>query len=126
VRAFARGEPRADVVQHVNRTLIEIMKRKGVVRATPDLVATAVTGVVVCKVNSGRWCSKTAAGEMTKLKIFVDGKFPGTSNTPMWKKIRTELESMRHVPNQAPPLSWVEISSILGATKAVFWLALLT
>ena len=101
------------------------------VRATPELVATAVVGVVVCRVNSGRWCSKTAATEMTKLRSFVENQFPGTSDTPMWKKLRTELENMPHVPNQAPPLSWMEISLVLGCldsdvTRAVFWLALLT
>ena len=118
-----------DILKDIERTLMKL-KLVGKV-SLAERVALAFCGVVINNVNVRKWVSKTAEGEMRKLKDYLERKVPGISSTWVWKNTLSELEKIPHVPNKAPPLNISTIDSILlaldsNATRAVFWLGLLT
>lgn len=115
----------ADIVKTLNR-----LNLVGKVLNT-ERVALAFCGVVLNNINKSKWNPKTAENEMRKLKAYLERQLPGISQTWVWKNTLSEISKIPHVPNKAPPFGPLMIESIshgLGskATRAVFWLALLT
>ena len=90
----------------------------------------AVIKVAWQRVRDERWLPNTAAGEMRKMKMYIERRFPGCTAYAVWTRTMNEFKDHPHLVNKAPFLSIKEIRQTLEwcvspRDQALFWLALL-
>ena len=123
--------PRVELVKQIENTFRTLIEQPMFQQEEARLVmALAICGVALARVEEDRWLPRTAVNEMRKMVKWAEHLCPGCTSMLQWNQTIVVLDREQSAINKAPLLTSKDIRTILsalpsGRSRAVFWLALL-